>query len=212
MTEGRALEDVLDEALQYNHNLLKHRHKRASLERKEEGARTEDDFKEVLRRWDEVYRMKLRKERKNEVLFSSDMFDWSEFDTEIRMRDEDDVFTWMFCCICQMHELMEDADIYRLLKQATDKQKAVFFPRFIKGCTIQKIAQCHGMTDRNVLKLIDLMLDNIRHGLYEAPTERHKTNPSSATLEEKEFLATYDYKPKEKKPRGRPKKQTPQND
>ena len=204
------MEEVLNEALEevvvYDHVLLKHRHKRDSLERQEEGARTEDDFKGVLRRWDETYRMRLRKERKNEILFSSDMFDWSEFDTESRMRDEDDIFTWMFACICKMHELMEDADIYRLMKQATDKQKAVFFPRFIKRCTIQKIAQCFGMTDRNVLKLIDLMVDNIRHGLYEALTERHKTNPSSATLEEKEFLATYDYKPKVKKPKGRPKK------
>ena len=183
------------------HNLLIHSLKREGLIRLEEAARTEEDFERVIKRWNEIYRKRLRKEQKSEVLLSSDMFDWSEFDTEANMRDENDFFTWMFCCICQMHELMEDADISRLLKKATDKQKAVFFPRVVRNCTTQKIAQCHGMTDRNVRKLIDLMLDNIRHGLYEALHERHKNNPNSATLRELRFLATYEYVPKVKKPK-----------
>jgi len=192
------------------HNLLIHRLRRASLIRLEEAARTEYEFERVIKRWDEIHKERLKKERSKEALLSSDMFDWSEFDAIDGMRDEYDFFTWMFCCICQMHELIDDPDIYRLLNKATDKQKAVFFPRVIKNCSTTKIAECHGMTDRNVRKLIDLMLDNMRHGLYEALTERHKIAPSSATLREKEFLATYDYKPKEKKPKGRPKKQDKQ--
>ena len=55
------------------------------------------------------------------------------------------------------------------------------------------------MTDRNVRKLIDLMLNNIRNGLYEALTERHKAAPLSATLREREFLVSYNYMPKVKK-------------
>jgi len=132
---------------------------------------------------------------------SDDMFDWSEFDAEANMRSEEDFFIYMFCCACQMHELIDDPDISRLLNRATDKQKAVFFPRVIKGCPTTKIAQCHGMTDRNVRKLIDLMLDNLRHTLYEVLKNRHETDPSSATLREKEFLANYDYTPRTKKDR-----------
>ena len=181
------------------HELLIHNLKREALIRLEEAARTEDEFNRVIKRWDEIYKERLKKEKRKEALLSSDMFDWSEFDAAAGMRNEDDFFTWIFCCICQMHELMEDPDIYRLLNKATDKQKAIFFPRVIKGCSTTKIAGCHGMTDRNVRKLIDLMLVNIRHGLYEALTERHKAAPSTATLREKEFLASYDYKPKIKK-------------
>ena len=181
------------------HNLLKHNLKREGLIRMEEAARTEHDFQRVVMRWDEIYKERLKKESKKEALLSSDMFDWSDFDNESRMRDEDDLFTWMFCCICKMHELMDDPDVYRLLNKATDKQKAVFFPRIVKNCTTQNIAQCYGMTDRNVRKLIDLMIDNIRHGLYEALTERHKNNPQKATLRELRFLATYEYVPKVKK-------------
>ena len=178
---------------------LVHRVKQEGLIRLEEAARTEEQFSRVVKRWDEIYKERLRKERKKEALLSSDMFDWSEFDAVDGMRNEDDFFTWMFCCICQMHELMDDPDIYRLLNKATDKQKAVFFPRVIKRCTTAKIAECHNMTDRNVRKLIDLMLENIRHGLYEALTERHKIAPNTATLREKEFLTNYKYTPKEKK-------------
>ena len=181
------------------HILLKHNLKREGLIRMEEAARTEDEFKRVVKRWDEIYKERLKKEAKKEALLSSDMFDWSEFDNESRMRDEDDIFIWMFCCVCQMHELIEHPDIYHLLKKATDKQKAVFFPRIIKNCSTQQISQCHGMTDRNVRKLIDLMIDNIRHGLYESLTERHKNNTASATLRELRFLATYEYVPKVKK-------------
>ena len=181
------------------HELLIHNLKREALIRLEEAARTEDEFNSVIKRWDEIYKERLKKEKRKEALLSNDMFDWSEFDAVVGMRDEDDFFTWMFCCICQMHELIDDPDICRLLKKATDKQKTVFFPRVIKGCSTTKVAGCHSMTDRNVRKLIDLMLDNIRHGLYEALIERHKAVPSAATLREKEFLAGYDYKLKVKK-------------
>jgi len=189
----RALQEPIEQGME--HNLLKHNLKREGLIRMEEAARTEYDFQRVVMRWDEIYKERLKKE----ALLSSDMFDWSDFDNESRMRDEDDIFTWMFCCICKMYELMDDPDICRLLNKATDKQKAVFFPRIVKNCTTQNIAQCYGMTDRNVRKLIDLMIDNIRHGLYEALTERHKNNPQKATLRELRFLATYEYVPKVKK-------------
>ena len=40
------------------------------------------------------------------------------------------------------------------------------------------------MTDRNVRKLIDLMLDNLRRDLYYALKNRHKSDSSSAILED----------------------------
>ena len=179
--------------------LLVHSLKREGLTRLEEAARTEDDFRRVVKRWDELWDRRLKKENSKESLISSDMFDWSAFDAEERMRDTNDLFSWMFGCICQMHELTDDPDISRLLKKATHKQKAVFFPRYFKNCSTTTIASCHGMTDRNVRKLIDLMLDNLRRGLYEALVERHRAAPLTATLRERLFLANYDYKPKEKK-------------
>ena len=171
--------------------LLRHKLKIEGLNRLEGAARTEDDFHFVVKRWDMIQKRRERRDGDCETLLSGDMFDWSAFDAEKNMRSEDDILSIMFSCACQMHELMSDPDISRLLNRATEKQKAVFFPRFIKSCPTAKIAQCHGMTDRNVRKLIDLMLENIRRDLYVALKKRHETVPLSATREEKEFLANY---------------------
>ena len=157
--------------------------KREALTRLEEAARTEQEFERVIKRWDQLD--KNRKDREiynNEVLMSDDMFDWDIFDEEDNMRTNRDFLPLIFPCACKMHELVEDADISCLLNKATDKQKMVFFPRVVKGCTTEKIAQCYEMTDRNVRKLIDLILDNIRRDLYNALKNRHRIDPSTTTL------------------------------
>jgi len=173
--------------------------KREALLRLEESARTEDDFLRVLKQWDRLDKNRIAREIYYEQLLSNDMFDWAAFDNEPAMRDENDFFPRMFSCICQMHELIEDADISRLLENATDKQKRVFFPRVIKRCSTTKIAHCHGITDRNVRKLLDVMLNKLRNKLYEALQKRHETEPQKATLREKNFIANYNYVPKNKK-------------
>jgi len=90
-----------------------------------------------------------------------------------------------------MHNLTEDADLSRLLEKATDKQKAVFFPRVIKNCTPQKIALCHGMTDRNVRNIVDRTISKIRKGIYEVLKIR-QAESGSFTLEQKTFLQVVD--------------------
>jgi transcriptional regulator len=88
-----------------------------------------------------------------------------------------------------MHDLTDDGDLSRLLNNATDKQKAVFFPRVIKGCTPQKIALCHGMTDRNVRDIVDRTTSKIRKGMYEVLMKR-QADGISLTLQQRDFLNT----------------------
>ena len=87
-----------------------------------------------------------------------------------------------------MHNLTEDRDLSRLIDKATDKQKAVFFPRVIKNCTPKKIAMCHGMTDRNVRDIVDRTVSKIRKGMYEVLKKR-QTEGVSLTLQQKNFLS-----------------------
>lgn len=168
------------------------------LQRLENAARTEDDFTFVIKRWDEIQQRRERKDnREKGILLSDEMFDWSIFEGEKKMRGEDDILSMLFCCPCQMHELMDDPDLSRLMNKATDKQKAVFFPMFFKECKnpqIYKAAQiaiCHEMTERNVRKLIDLMISNIRIGYYDALKQRYEANPLSLSKEAKRFLSNY---------------------
>ena len=86
-----------------------------------------------------------------------------------------------------MHNLTDDSDLSRLINKATEKQKAVFFPRVIKGCTPQKIALCHGMTDRNVRDITDRMVSKIRKGMYEALKKR-QAEGISMTIQQRDFL------------------------
>ena len=168
------------------------------LVRLESAARTEDDFTFLIKRWDELQKRRERKDnREKGILLSNEMFDWSIFEGEKTMRGEEDILSMIFCCPCQMHELMDDPDLSRLINKATDKQKAVFFPMFFKECKDKRkskavqIAVCHEMTERNVRKLINLMIDNIRVGYYEALKQRYEADPLSLSKEAKRFLANY---------------------
>ena len=159
------------------------------LARVEEAARTEEDFEKLEKEWwDRLDANRERKERYHEQKFDINMFEWDIFTK--RMKQSKDFFNDFFMCICEMHNLIDDPEISRLLNEATDKQKAVFFPRVIVGCSTEKISKCHEMTDRNVRKLIDLMLDNIRVELYEIFLKRLE-NGEYLVYEQRQFLLAY---------------------
>ena len=162
--------------------------RREELTRTEEAARTEKDFDELTKEWDKWDANRERKERYHEISLADAMFDWDIFYKQ--MRREKDFINEFFMCICQMHNLVDDPDILRLIGKATDKQKKVFFTRVIVGCSTKIIAHCHGMTDRNVRKLIDLMLDNIRLELYDIFVERSEAG-TLLVYEHRRFLDTY---------------------
>ena len=167
---------------------LKRDVEREGLTRREEAARTEKEFEDVIESWDKLDSNRERRERYHEIIMSDEMFDWDIFRS--RMFRNGDFITQMSMCACEMHHLVHDPDVSRLIGEATDKQKAVFFPRVIVGCSTTKISHCHEMTDRNVRKLIDLMLDNIRCALYEIWAERRETS-SFLVYEHQRFLDTY---------------------
>ena len=166
---------------------------REALTRLEEAARTEEEYSEITQWWDRLDSNRERKERYHEQSISDDMFDWDLYSRQIH-RDNDIINTF-YMCICQMHNLVDDPDLSRLTNEATDKQKVVFFPRIIAGCPTMQIAYCYGMTDRNVRKLIDLMLYNIREDIYGILAKRRE-DKQPLTLEQLDFLDKY--KPKKK--------------
>jgi DNA-directed RNA polymerase specialized sigma24 family protein len=173
--------------------------KREELTRTEEAARTDEEFDELIAEWNKWDSNSERRERYHEQKLSNEMFDWDIFDRQIRRnKDFTDDFSM---CVCEMHNLVADPDISRLISEATAKQKAVFFPRVIVGCSTTKIAHCHGMTDRNVRKLIDLMIDNIREELYDILIKRRETKVFIGRKQRK-FLdlykETYERKQEEK--------------
>jgi DNA-directed RNA polymerase specialized sigma24 family protein len=168
--------------------------RREEMIRIEEAARSEEDFDSVIKDWDKLDANRERRERYHEQSLTSEMFDWDIFYRQVR--NDKDIINGLSTCICQMHVLADDHDLSRLINKATNKQKSVFFSRVIVGCPTRKISDCYGMTDRNVRKLLDLMLDNIRTEFH-AVLENRRKNNLPMLAEHERFLDTY--KPKVRK-------------
>ena len=170
-------------------NILMREAKREALTRLEERARTVEDFEKLFEEWWNVLASnRERNERRNEYLMDDKMFDWNTW-------DKGDFIELIYRTPSGMHHLVEDVDLSRLIKESTQKQKAVFFPLVIRGCGTKKISECHCMTDRNVRKLCDLMKANIRREMAIILEER-ESRKELLTVEQREFLKWY--KPKEK--------------
>jgi bacterioferritin-associated ferredoxin len=171
-----------------------------SISRLEDSARTQAEFENVIEWWDK--RDKRIKDALDKKMMSlaNETFDIGVFRkgshriiSQFGGRNHYivDFLTPMYFCICQMHNLTDDADLSRLIKKATDKQKAVVFPCVLINCPPQKIALCHGMTDRNVRDIFDRTISKIRKGMYEVLKKR-QADGGSLTTEHKAFLKTID--------------------
>jgi DNA-directed RNA polymerase specialized sigma24 family protein len=171
-----------------------------SISRLEDAARTQAEFENVIEWWDKLDKNKKDALDKKVLSIAHATFDiglYRKGDYKKksvfggRNHYHEDFLNPLCCCICQMHNLTDDSDLSRMINKATDKQKAVFFPRVIKNCTPQKIAQCHGMTDRNVRDIVDRTITKIRKGMYEV-LKRRQTEGVSLTSEHKAFLKVVD--------------------
>lgn len=177
---------------------------RGSVERLELAARTGSEFTELVDLYDRLDERKQAAYEKTVWSTDSDQFDWNAFSAGTA-ESRGDILQMLFSCICQMHNLVEDGVLSRLIEKATFKQKEVFFFRYIRGCSPQTIAACLDMTDRNVCGLTGKMLTNIQNGLYESLAGRRE-NGLYLTGREAAFLDTYKPKQKQKGKKGGAKK------
>ena len=159
---------------------------RESIARIEEAARTDEEFEELIGLWDKLDEKVQKAFEKTVWSTDSEQFNWYLFSASMRQKD---ILYTLFHCICQMYNLIEDDDLSRLFENATDKQKEVFFLRFIRGCTPQKIAECLGVTDRNVRDLTNKMMANIRKGFYIVLKKRQAEDKPLLTYQ-MEFIQT----------------------
>ena len=185
-----------------------------SISRLEDAARTQEQFENVIEWWDKRDKRIKDALDKKVLPVANATFDIGLYRKgDYRQKNVfngrnfyyEDYLNLIFCCVCQMHNLTEDSDLSRLINKATDKQKAVFFPRIIKGCTPQKIAECHGMTDRNVRDITDRMISKIRIGMYEALKKR-RAEGGSMTVQQRDFLNTIDEEKAKEDKTEKPKK------
>jgi len=189
--------------------------KAAALVRMEDAARTENDFKAIVKQWNHLDENRERRERNHEIgRPNEEILHWDrpgENDKKGRMRIELDVVIpsplehhwWrqlmrgdfidtIYDNAFEMWQLIEDGDISSIVKRLTNKQKEVLFVRAVRLCTAAQIAYCYDKTDRAVRKLLAAALDSIRDKLAPLIREQIETEYPQMTLAKREFLAWYD--------------------
>ena len=156
--------------------------KREALARMEEAARTENDFHAVSDMWDKLDANWERNQRYHGLVYLADV-NW----VLIKRGNYLDI---IFDRAEEMHQLIEDFDISKLVEALREKPKEVLYLSAIRFYTIQQIALVRGCTDRNVLKMKTKMLDGLRKSLSEKLHIRIE-NGGVITTSQRYFLEKY---------------------
>ena len=197
-------EDILDVPAEITkRTLLKRDLRKASIARMEDAARTEDDFREVIKAWDKEDANRERRERYHEV-----GSDDTQVPLEYNMSKDEIVIPapihsvyWrqimkgefldaIFDCPYELHELVTDADISTILKELSEKHKALFFFLVVRGYSTTALASLYGQSDRNIRKVRATIERKIHKKLIPILEERIKNN-YGLTLQERRFLESH---------------------
>jgi len=155
--------------------------RREALTRIEDSARTQADFENVAQTWNKLDENRERKERYHEVTFTDlaeKQADLDEFtyqsETVIPIPIKHRLWRQLmsgyfidviFDCPYEIDELVSSQAISQALKSLNGNQKEILYFRIIRNWTPQKIADIRGQTDRNIRRIYDMAIENIRRNL-----------------------------------------------
>lgn len=179
---------------------LKRDTERLALVRLEEAARTEDDFRAVMAWWDRLDANRERRERYHEILRSGDglplddgaapnglYFPRSRNRLPTGAMQKGDFLDAIHCCPYELHELVAEEYLSRILEGLKEGQKELLFLCAVCRYSSVQAAAIRGQTDRNIRKARASMLKKIRKEAFHAVRKKAEKN-LPLTLEEKLFL------------------------
>ena len=176
-----------------------HREARAlAIRRIEESARTEEDFKEIIRWWDRLDANRERKERDHETGRSSVPLEWGADELYLsnnpsydmilrRLMLAGDFLDFIFDRPETIHELVTDTDLSKILKELKPHLKNMLYYLFLRDYSTAEYAESIGQTDRNIRGIRETALKKIRK-LYTDVLTYRKENSLPMTIDEKYFL------------------------
>ncbi|MDE6844689.1 MAG: sigma-70 family RNA polymerase sigma factor [Lachnospiraceae bacterium] len=176
-----------------------HREARAlALQRIEESARTEEDFREVIKWWDKLDANRERKERDHKIGRSAVPLEWGademylsgkpSYDMVLRrLMLAGDFLDFIFDQPETLHELVTDADLSEILKELKPHLKNMLYYLFLHDYSAVEYAESIGQSDRNIRGIRETALKRIRR-LYDKVLTYKQENSLPMTLDEKYFL------------------------
>ena len=192
-------EDVTEDE-QPGRKLLKREIRAQALKRLEDSARTLKDYENLVAWYDRLDANRQRKERYHELFRSGDdvpldygasedalCFPDTLNDVLKRQERKGDFIDSIFYCPYDIHELVTDADMSKILRELNEDHKFLLFLSALRQYSSTKIAAIRGQTDRNIRKVRNTMLKKIRKKLLAALKEKVQAK-QPLTLLEIEFL------------------------
>lgn len=163
--------------------LLKRELAQMALERLESSARTEDDFRNVVSHWDRLDSNRERKERYHEVGRGDIPLDWEAAPDSILIPHRNNKPIWkqirkgefldaIYHCPFEMHELIEDGEISRIIRELKPEHKELLFYLIIKQLSTVQIGAIRGQSDRNIRKVWKTVEKKIRKSFYKVLSDR----------------------------------------
>lgn len=171
-----------------------------ALSRLETSARTAADFKNVIAWWDKEDANRERRERYHELSRSGDDLPLDYGATEdglcypeslngflMRQLRKGDFIEAIFFCPYEIHQLVTEEYISKILYGLSDDHKDLLFHCAILQCSSVRIGKVRGQTDRNIRKIRATMLKKIQKKLLEYLFSGQRSK-AELTPAEKDFM------------------------
>ena len=166
----------------------------------EDSARTQEDFEEVVKWYDKLDANRERKERYHEISRGNNIpLDYNADENGICFPRSINKYLWkqiqkgefdeaIYDCPHELQDLITEPYIAEIIGELTAEQKEVLFYYIVKGFSTSKIACIRGQTDRNIRKVKNTALKQIRKKIY---TYLTLNSEHSMTKQEKLFVENY---------------------
>lgn len=184
--EEHPIEDEeADAGEQPERKLLKRELRAQALKRLEDSARTLKDYENLVAWYDKLDANRQRRERYHELSRSGDdvpldygaVEDGRHFPDTLndalgRQQRKGEFLDTIFYCPYELHELVADKDISRILLELGEEHKFLLFLWALRQYSSPRIAAIRGQSDRNIRKVRNTLLKKIRKKLLAALTEK----------------------------------------
>lgn len=174
--------------------------RRESIARLETSARTTADFENVVSWWDKLDANRERRERYHELGRSGDDLPLDYGATEdglcypeslngflMRQIRKGDFIEAVFFCPYEIHELVTDEYISKILCELSEAHKDLLFHCAVLQYSAMRLGELREQTDRNIRKIRATMLKKIQKKLLDYLFSGQRS-PLELTLAEKRFM------------------------
>lgn len=176
---------------------LKRELAREALTRMEDAARTQSDFEEVIKIWDKLDQNEVRRVSNHEIGRGDIPLEWDMAKDGVtfprpesaaaHQAQRGDFLDIIYDCPFEMHELVEDSNISKLISQMKEDHKEILYYQAIRRYSCARIAAIRGQTDRNIRKARAALLKKLREELKKYLENREK-HGRPLTAAQREFL------------------------